>query len=203
MERLKAIKDQLIAQVQGQMGDLKCVDTEELGEVIDMIYDLSKSIYYCTVVKAMEEGKEDERRSSNSYYYTEKYYPMPSYEDGRDYDYFRNGRMYYLGGQNGNGSLSSSNSGNSTSGDSRSYYEEQYPISLGRDSREGKSGMRRMMYMESKETHQDTIKKVQDLENYMKELSSDIVEMLADASPEEKAIVQKKMNTLVSKIQNV
>jgi hypothetical protein len=37
----------------------------------------------------------------------------------------------------------------------------------------------------------------------MKELSSDIVEMLADASPEEKAIVQKKMNTLVSKIQNV
>ena len=62
MERLKTIKDQLIAQVQSQMGDLKCVDTEELGEVIDMIYDLSKSIYYCTVVKAMEEGKEDEQR---------------------------------------------------------------------------------------------------------------------------------------------
>lgn len=205
MERLKAIKDQLIAQVQSQMGDLKCVDTEELGEVIDMIYDLSKSIYYCTVVKAMEEGKEDERRSSNSYYYTEKYYPMPSYEDGRDYDYFRNGRMYYYGqgGNNSNSSSSGNSSGNSTSGGSRSYYEEQYPISLGRDSREGKSGMRRMMYMESKQTHQDTVKKVQDLEDYMKELSSDIVEMLADASPEEKAIVQKKMNTLVSKIQNV
>lgn len=195
MERLKTIKDQLIAQVQGQMGDLKCVDTEELGEVIDMIYDLSKAVYYCTVTKAMEEKEEE--KQSNNYYYTEKYYPMPSLEDERDYNYFRKGRMYYDGSGN-----STSTSGNNTGG-GRSYYEEQYPISLGRDEREGRSGMRRMMYMESKQTHQDTTKKIQDLENYMKELSSDIVEMLADASPEEKAIVQKKMSTLVAKVQNV
>ena len=58
MERLKQIKNQLISEVEVQMGDLKCVDTRELGEVIDMIYDLSKSIYYCTVVKAMEEKEE-------------------------------------------------------------------------------------------------------------------------------------------------
>lgn len=186
MERLKSIKDQLIAQVQGQMGDLKCVDTHELGEVIDMIYDLAKAIYYCTVTEAMEEGsKKEDMRGFNNYYYTEKYYPMPSYEDERDYDYFRRGRMYY----DGNTSTSSSDGMQSSS--------------TGRDEREGRSGMRRMMYMESKQTHQDTTKKVQELENYMKELSTDIVEMITDASPEEKAVVQKKLNTLVAKIQNV
>ena len=191
MDQLKTIKEQIVSQVCAQMGDLRRVDSKELGEAIDMIKDLSKSIYYCEVVKAMEEGKEkEEMRSSNNYYYTEKYLPMPSYEDSRDYDYFRKGRMYY-----GDGGRQSSSEGGNTN-----YYEETYPI---RDSREGKSGMRRMMYMESKASHSDTVKKVQELENYMKELSSDIVEMLADASPEEKAVVQKKMNTLVTKIQNV
>lgn len=173
MERLKSIKDQLITLVQGQMNDLHCVDAKELGEVIDMIYDLSKSIYYCTVVKAMEENSDKEEMRSNHYYYTEKYLPMPSYEDDRDYDYFRKGKMYY---------------------------DDE---NMKKDNREGKSGMRRMMYMESKATHQDMTKKIQDLENYMKDLSTDIVEMLVDASPEEKAVVQKKMNTLVTKIQNV
>lgn len=184
MEQLKSIKEQLIAQVQAQMSDLKCVDTKELGEVIDMIYDLSKSIYYCTVVKAMEEGKEKEemRGYNNNYYYTEKYLPMPSYEDGRDYDYFRRGKLY-----------TTKDDDTPTSG---TWIQPK-------DEREGKSGMRRMMYMESKQTHQDMTKKIQDLENYMKDLSTDITEMLVDASPEEKATVQKKMNMLLTKIQNV
>lgn len=55
IEEMKAIKSQLIGCVQGQMGDLKTVDTHELGEVIDMIKDLSEAIYYCTTTKAMEE----------------------------------------------------------------------------------------------------------------------------------------------------
>ena len=46
---LKNIKEQLIAQVQNQMTDLKCVDTKELGEVIDMIKDLSEAVYYCEI----------------------------------------------------------------------------------------------------------------------------------------------------------
>ena len=191
MERLKTIKDQLISEVQGQMGDLRCVDTKELGEVIDMIYDLSKSIYYCTVVKAMEEGKE-ERQTHNNYYYTEKYLPpimMDPYEDQRDYDYFKKGRMYY--GENSN-SMSLNTQG--------SYREESSPT---RDSREGRSGMSRKMYMESKQTNQDQAKKIQELDTYMKELTSDIIEMIQDASPEEKAILQKKISILATKVQNV
>ena len=178
MERLKAIKEQLMSQVEGQMGDLRCVDTHELGEVIDMIKDLAKTMYYCSVTEAMEDAKENEEKRS-TYYYMEKYLPYYPYGHDRDGDYAK-GRMYYE--------------------DTMS--EEPYPMSF-RDEREGRSGARRKMYMESKITHQDQTKKIQELENYMKELTNDIIEMIQDASPEEKAVLQKKMNTLATKIQNV
>ena len=63
--------------------------------------------------------------------------------------------------------------------------------------------MKRKMYMESKTKGMDTSKSMKELENYMQELTSDIMEMLDKASPEEKIIVQKKMNTLAAKVQNV
>ena len=172
MERLKALKEQLMAQVEGQMGDLRCVDTHELGEVIDMIQDLAKTMYYCSVVEAMEDAKENEEKRS-TYYYMEKYLPYYPQSD-RDMDY----------------------------GKGRMYYEEEYPMNF-HDTREGRSGASRKMYMESKQTHQDQTKKIQELENYMKELTNDIVEMIQDASPEEKAVLQRKINTLATKIQNV
>ena len=62
MKRLQAIKEQLVSQVETQMTDLSCVDTEELGEVIDMIKDLAKAIYYCQVVSAMEEEPSKKKR---------------------------------------------------------------------------------------------------------------------------------------------
>ena len=180
MEQLKAIKEQLVSCVQSQMGNLDKVDTKELGEVIDMIKDLSKAIYYCSINKAMEEAEKEESKN-NTYYYMEKYLPIHSYLN-RDDDYYNRGRMYYPYNEN-----------------STSWYSEN----MGRDSREGRSGQSRRTYMESKQTHQDSTKKIQELEMYMKELTNDIMEMLQDASPEEKAVVQKKMNTLVTKVSNV
>ena len=53
MERLKSIKDNLIAAVQCQ--DISSADAKEMGEVVDMIKDLEEAIYYCTITKAMEE----------------------------------------------------------------------------------------------------------------------------------------------------
>ena len=41
MERMKYMKETLMNCVQGQLGDLSSVDAKELGEVIDMIKDLS------------------------------------------------------------------------------------------------------------------------------------------------------------------
>lgn len=192
MDKLKNVKECLMAQLQTQLGNLANVDAKEMGEVVDMIKDLEEAIYYCTITKAMTE-KED--HGSKEHYY---YYPI---ENGRERmmdEWSPYERMYYDGqvgsmrGSNGSGNRNgSSNSG-------RSYYSE-YPIEL-RDYREGRSPKARRMYMESKEMHHSKSTKMHDLERYMKELSSDITEMIEEASPEEKELLTNKLNHLAAKI---
>ena len=41
---------------------------------------------------------------------------------------------------------------------------------------------------------------MKELENYMQELTQDITEMIHDATPEEKQILQQKISVLASKI---
>ena len=209
MEHLKNIKEQLITQVQNQMTDLKCVDTKELGEVIDMIKDLSEAVYYCEIYDQMKQTDESRMmmKENNNYYYTEHYY-NPQRDMDRGY-----GRMYYFSpssnagsgtsaSNGGSNSSSSSGSSQSMGQNSSSYYTERdYPVYI-RDEREGRSPMKRKMYMESK-TKGDSSKSMKELENYMQELTSDMMEMLDKASPEEKSMVQKKINTLAAKVQNV
>ena len=60
MEQLRNIEQCLIGTVQGQMGDLKKVNTKEMGEVIDMIKDLEEAMYYCSIIEAMEKTSEKE-----------------------------------------------------------------------------------------------------------------------------------------------
>lgn len=55
-KKLKCIQSKLIDLAYEQMENPECVNTEELGEVIDIIKDIDEAIYYCTVVKAMEDG---------------------------------------------------------------------------------------------------------------------------------------------------
>ena len=71
------------------------------------------------------------------------------------------------------------------------------------DEREGRSPMKRKMYMESKLTNQDTSKSMRELESYLQYLTADMMELLEHATPEEKTIVQKKVNMLATKIQNI
>ena len=213
MEQLKMIKEQLIAQVQSQMADLKCVDTKELGEVIDMIKDLAQAQYYCKVYEAMEE-KEEERPETNNYYYTERYLP-PMVNYSRDMSRYPGGRMYYGDGGGNDSSSGGSNGGNSSGtkiyssrygyepGRSEEYYEREYPLQYLRDEREGRSPIKRKMYMEGKSNGSDSNKSMKELESYMQDLTADMMDLLDKASPEEKSIVQKKVNTLASKIQNV
>lgn len=58
MERLKEIEKCLVSQIQSQCGDLRKVDTKEMGEVIDMIKDLEEAMYYCSIIEAMEKGSD-------------------------------------------------------------------------------------------------------------------------------------------------
>ena len=185
MERLKAMKNQLIAQVQTQLNDIHSADCDELGAAVDMIKDIAETEYYCSIVKAMEEKEEEEK--TERYYYTERYMPIP-YQRTLDRDMDRHyGKMYY---------------DEPHMEHDRMYYEQPYEIHM-RDPREGKSAPRRKMYMESKEMHQPKEKSMHELDLYMQELTGDITDMIHDATPEERQLLQNKLQTLIAKIDQV
>lgn len=197
MEQLKMMKECLMASVQGQMGNLQNVDTQELGAAIDMIKDLEEALYYCTITKSMEESEK---------YGKEKYYME------RDMDRPM-GRMYYDGGRynmrfnDGHGSMYYSGSNGTSTPDqssgSRYYTERDYPNLTVRDYREGRSPMSRRTYIESKEMHKDKQTQIKELEQYMHELSEDLIEMIEDSTPEERQLLHKKMHALTEKIEKL
>jgi hypothetical protein len=171
IERMKMMKETLMNCVQGQLGDLSSVDAKELGEAIDMIKDLSEAIYYCTITESMGEDKKE-------------YY--------RDMDK-SHGNMYYTdshGVSHPSPNMSTGYQG------VRNYWD---PIEI-RDYREGRSPMTRKTYMERKAHGGGKEAQVHELEKYMHELTNDIMEMLEDASTEEKQILKNKMSALASKI---
>ena len=188
-EALKSMKEQLMNCVQGQLGDISKVDAHELGEAIDMIKDLAEAIYYCTITDSMEKVDENKKQGEmNINYYTtpsKMMYP----NNYRDMDYM-NGSMYY--------SAPTTSAGSGSSGGV--HYYTELPSGMMRDPREGRSPMRRRMYMEGKETHNDPKSQLNELEAYLQELSTDITEMIKDASPEERATLHQKMTMLANKI---
>lgn len=188
-EALKSMKEQLMNCVQGQLGDISKVDAHELGEAVDMIKDLAQAIYYCTITDSMEKVDENKKQGEmNINYYTtpsKMMYP----NNYRDMDYM-NGSMYY--------SAPATSAGSGSSG--RVHYYTELPSGMMRDPREGRSPMRRRMYMEGKETHNDPKSQLNELEAYLQELSTDITEMIKDASPEERATLHQKMTMLANKI---
>lgn len=187
--QLKKIMEKLESCIVSELErGIEKVDTKELGEAIDMLKDISKAMYNMSVIEAMEEYSEDEegkmyyggrgrRRDSRGRYMSRRGYDemFPMNDDHswtRDMDREGMGRMYYT---------------NQTSNNSR-------------DSREGRSGMSRKGYMESKEMNKSEMETKKELEEYMKELGSDIAEMVSTATPAEKAMLKQKMTEIQSKI---
>ena len=191
MERLKSIKDNLIAAVQCQ--DISSADAKEMGEVVDMIKDIEEAIYYCTITKAMEE-----KYPEQSMYYggrggrMRRYIPYMDYrpEIYRDMDY---DRMYYT-----ESGMAQTPSGR-YSGSVSQRTKMEAPVRI-YDSREGRSGMTRRNYMEGKEMHHNQDAQMQELKKYMQELSEDITEMIQDASPDEKLLLKQKLTSLTQKL---
>ena len=64
----------------------------------------------------------------------------------------------------------------------------------------GKSCMNRKAYLEAKHANKDKATQLRELEKYMQELTSDMVEMIQDSSLEEKQYLEKKISALASKI---
>lgn len=147
MKKLCKIKDTLINLVEQQMTNSQCVNTHEMGEVIDMIKDLAETCYYVSIVEAMEDKEDHE-------------------ESNRQTD-----TMYY-----GIGAMNDDNK------------------------KMGHSPMKRKSYIESKELHMDQAQQMRELEDYAQVLTSDLLEMIQDATPEEKQLLQRKIATLATKI---
>ena len=194
MKRLMNMKETLMSCVEGQITHLDSVDTKELGEVIDMIKDLSEAVYYCTITEAMEGDKKEHYERDKG----RMYYP-----------YSNEGVAYYNGNvSSSDGSSHSSHSGGFTHGGgahnvgrggTRGYSEHELMMPM-HDEREGRSPMSRKTYMEYKQTHQDKTMKLRELEKYMQELTADMVEMIEGASPEEKQLLERRISALATKI---
>lgn len=199
---------------------LDCVDTDEMGKVIDMIKDLASAEYHARISKAMEKAEEEENEE-------DKYMlALLKAEYGEDYD-----RRYYDMYRYKSGRFAPKGHG-TRRGYSEPYYHQMpedyrdwerrsdkermrdldrmqgrmyYTEPMSRDMREGKSGISRRTYMETKEMHrantpEDKNLKVKELENYLKELSEDVTEMLVDMTPEERTLTKTKLTTLISKM---
>ena len=228
-DRLKHMKETLMCAVEMQLCNLGEVDTEELGEAIDMIKDLEEAIYYCTVTEAMSHSKPEMefemKEGGEQQHYREggggnrRYY-----EGSRSYRPYNEDQMMYAegnrrrradgtfyaeaGGRNySEGGSSYRDGGNSSSyrdgGSSSSYQDSGMSYSDGtmwRDEREGRSYNNRRMYMEAKDMKKDKATQLRELEKYMQELSTDITEMISDASADEKSYLEKKISALAAKI---
>ena len=59
MDELKEIKGLLSGMILEKLNDSSKVKTEELGQVMDMLKDVSMTMYYCSIVKAMEDKTYD------------------------------------------------------------------------------------------------------------------------------------------------
>ena len=203
-ERIKYIKENLLRSIEGQMCNIYEADCDELGEAIDMLKDLEEALYYCTITEAMEhQGGEKEYEFNMEREAKGDHRSYRMYEDGSP-------RMYADGGSSMRGGQ------NNGSGGGRSYYgmggsptmyydwkplghNDHDPLMM-RDHREGRSPESRRMYMEAKEMNQDKAQQLRELEKYMQELSTDVVDMIQDSTPDEKQYLEKKLMALASKI---
>jgi hypothetical protein len=205
------------------------VDTKEMGEVAEIIKELSEAEYYAKISKAMDEaeygedydymgaydehsrkGYRGQKRDSRGRYMSRRGYetPMMMYDD-MDYESMEHmrdmdrpyGRMGYAG--------SGSYSGHSSSGmNSESNMGNSGSSSSGgnRGNSESRYDRARRGYEETKEMHksnssEDKQHKIKSLEEYMKELSEDVTSMIEGMSPEEKTLAKTKLQSLAQKIQ--
>ena len=175
------------------------VDTKEMGEVADIIKDLSEAMYYRTITVAMEDseygvdydwegrkGYRGQMRDSKGRYMSRRRGYMPMMHDydwdnmqmDRDMDR-EHGKMYYT-----------------------------EPMTMHNDNQphtESRYDRARRGYEETKSMHKDNSPeskqmKMKSLEDYMKSLAEDVTEMVNDMSPEEKSLMKQKMQVLIQKI---
>lgn len=198
MYQLKNMKDKLISAIETQInGNLEYANTQELGEAVDMVKDLSEAIYYCTITEAMEDKSQTQKGGNHypaTHYYTE--YNMPRNYPNDSYLPYESYPVMY---SDGNGMGRNSNGSSRYYGDTSTrymMYNDGYQMNSSNGDR---SSMSRRRYMDGK-IHNDKAMQMKELEQYTQELASDLTDMIKDASPEEKQLLQQKITMLAQKI---
>lgn len=153
---------------------IECVDTHELGEVIDMIKDCCKGMYYYTAYKAMKEEMEEEEEAERCMHH--KMWPMAMLSGmSRDMD-VGYGRMYYPDKADGMQWTHSKH------GEAYDKYMDEIKKHPSTDP-----------------THKS--ERIQMMEEYTQDLSKAISNILEDISPEEKAMLRSKLMKMAGTMQ--
>lgn len=186
---------------------VETVDTEEFSKVIDSIKDLSEAEYYAKISKAMDDLDPEEIMEMFERYGDggRRYYDHYRYADGRfapkgrgtyrrGYDeppYWRmTPEMYH----------DMEHYRDYDRKDGRMYYTEP-----GQIMNESGYDRAKRAYTESRDLHrgntaQDKEAKMRDLEGYFREISTDITDLLADMTQEERSMLKAKVSALATKL---
>ena len=180
------------------------VDACEMGQVTDMLKDLAEAMYYRTLTKAMDEAEDDEIMEMFDRYGDRRFYDHYRYSDGR---FAPKGRGSYRRGYEGPywrmtpemyKDMQEYRDMDRNTG--RMYYTE--PSMTMSESNYDRA---KRNYTETKELHrantpQDKEAKMRGLEDYFKEISSDITGLLSDMTPEERTMLKSKISALATKL---
>lgn len=185
---------------------IESVDTAEMGQVTDMLRDLSEAMYYRTLTKAMDDSEPEEIMEMFERYGDggRRYYDHYRYADGR---FAPKGRGSYRRGyeeppyyhMTPEMYRDMENRRDMDRSNGKMYYSE--PMS----NMESSYDRAKRNYTETKDLHrnntqQDKEAKMRSLEEYFREISSDITGLVADMTPEEKTMLKAKVSALATKL---
>lgn len=211
LEDITKIKERLIECTKAKLDEgIEKVDTEELGEVTDMIKDLAeaeekcwKACYYKEMVMGMKEGEDGERAGYDNWryssgrfaptgrgHYSPGYTPMHMMDD--DYD-----PMGYTKSQSGSRtSYSADGRGTGSSSMGRSGYTHPM-MDKGWGDSYTNYDMARRHYTES---HSDSDKKMMDdhAKKHIEETVDTIKDIWKDADPNLQHIMKEKFGKLIN-----
>nr|DAZ69848.1 MAG TPA: hypothetical protein [Caudoviricetes sp.] len=190
------------------------VNTEEMGEAVDMIKDLCEAEYKAVIVKSMKKADEEEEE------YNKELLRALKDEYGEE-----GGRRYYDEYRYANGKFAPKGRGIRRGYTDPPYYhmpvnynDMEYMRDMDKDRgkmyysepiaphvSESNYDRAKRHYTETKEMHkgastEDKEHKMKALDMYIRELSGDISELLNDMTPDERNLLRTKMSNLASKL---
>lgn len=188
------------------------IDTCEMGQVTDMLKDLAEAMYYRELTKAMQESDAEEiMEMFDRYGDGRRFYDHYRYADGR---FAPNGRGTYRRGYEEPPHYhmtpemyrNMENYRDMDRRDGRMYYTEPSMTGSSDTNTESRYDSAKRHYTESKQLHkgnapEDKEQRMKELEKYMREIGSDVAELINDASAEEKNLLRQKMQVIMQRIQ--